>query len=102
MSGVIDEDGQQWEHCNGCTKFIRIEDLLYEQPTMKYRYGRDLCPPCRELSKANPGCDIQPDPGEVALREKVARELEESMRGKEYVFKEVAPNVWDCHIVDVN
>src|SRR5438309_6822465 len=29
MSGVIDKDGQQWEHCNGCDEFVKIEDLLY-------------------------------------------------------------------------
>jgi hypothetical protein len=29
MSGVIDSDGTQWEHCNGCGEFVRMDDLLY-------------------------------------------------------------------------
>lgn len=29
MSGVIDENGQQWERCNGCSRFVRIEELRY-------------------------------------------------------------------------
>ena len=27
MSGVLDENGQQWEHCNVCGEFRRIGDL---------------------------------------------------------------------------
>jgi hypothetical protein len=46
MSGVIDRDGQQWEHCNECGKFVRIEYLKYEQPSAEHRNGRDLCPVC--------------------------------------------------------
>jgi len=46
MSGVIDADGQQWERCNGCTEFTRIEVMRYEQPSAQYKYGRDLCPNC--------------------------------------------------------
>jgi hypothetical protein len=29
MSGVIDRDGTQWEHCNGCAKLVRINDLWF-------------------------------------------------------------------------
>lgn len=49
MSGVIDERGQQWEHCNACTNFVRIQDLLYEQPSEKFEHGRDICPTCWDL-----------------------------------------------------
>ena len=41
MSGVIDESGQQWEHCNGCGKFVRIENLGYLKTT-----PADLCVSC--------------------------------------------------------
>jgi hypothetical protein len=43
---VIDAAGQQWEHCNACGKFVRIEALLYEPKSEAYPYGRDLCPEC--------------------------------------------------------
>lgn len=46
MAGVIDADGQQWERCNGCAEFVKIETLLYEQPSEEFKYGRDLCPTC--------------------------------------------------------
>jgi hypothetical protein len=28
MSGVIDRDGQQWEHCNGCGELRRFPEGL--------------------------------------------------------------------------
>jgi len=46
MSGVIDDDGTQWEHCNVCRKFVRIQDLEYEDPSPEHKYGLDLCPKC--------------------------------------------------------
>lgn len=46
MSGVIDQHGVQWEHCCACEKFIRMEDLGYQRPCAKYKYGRDLCIDC--------------------------------------------------------
>jgi hypothetical protein len=46
MSGIIDEKGIQWEHCNECTKFTKLDNLGYEPPTRKYKYGRDLCIDC--------------------------------------------------------
>lgn len=60
MSGVIDENGQQWEHCNECGKWVKIQNLRYEQPTHQHEYGRDLCQSCfvkqqRRLKVAN-GC----------------------------------------------
>lgn len=48
MSGVIDEHGQQWEHCNHCNKFIEIEKLLtgYSPKWPNYEWV-DLCPTCK-------------------------------------------------------
>lgn len=46
MSGVIDDNGQQWEHCNICNKFIEIEKLYYIQPTVDHPYGLDACRGC--------------------------------------------------------
>ena len=46
MSGVIDENGTQWEKCNRCLQFVDINELCYEQPSEQYEYGRDLCPGC--------------------------------------------------------
>jgi hypothetical protein len=28
MSGVIDKDGQQWEHCHTCNDFVRFPQNL--------------------------------------------------------------------------
>lgn len=102
MSGVIDESGQQWEHCNGCTNWVRIQDLEYEQPTPRFEYGRDLCLHCMLLSMLEPGCTIQPDPAAVAERAEAKRKYDESMRGKEYVFVQLDENTWQGHIIDVN
>jgi hypothetical protein len=46
MSGVIDADGTQWEHCMACGEFVRIDYLQYEKPSAAHEYGRDLCWPC--------------------------------------------------------
>lgn len=47
MSGVVDDKGQQWEHCNGCGKFKRYpQSLGYQKPSKKYPYGRMLCLEC--------------------------------------------------------
>lgn len=46
MSGVIDDKGNQWEHCHCCGEFVLIQDLAYEQPSQYMRYGRDLCQKC--------------------------------------------------------
>ena len=64
MSGVIDSNGQQWEHCHGCTgadtkdynergKWVKIEELMYEPPSEVYKYGRDLCPDCGAKSETS-------------------------------------------------
>ena len=54
MSGVIDDNGQQWEHCNDCGDFVEIELLAYEAPTEEYLYGRDLCPKCWTATSSMP------------------------------------------------
>lgn len=46
MAGVVDEHGQQWERCNGCSEWVKIQKLEYEQPSERYPYGRDLCFTC--------------------------------------------------------
>src|SRR6185369_12352940 len=51
MSGVIDENGVQWQHCHICRGWVRIQDLLYEEPSDAHPYGRDIGPCCK--SKAN-------------------------------------------------
>lgn len=51
MSGVIDSNGVQWEHCNECQKYVRIDRLLYERPSADHKYGRDLCKACSEKSR---------------------------------------------------
>ena len=33
MSGVIGSDGVQWERCNGCGEFERMESLTYVVPS---------------------------------------------------------------------
>ena len=47
MSGVVDNNGQQWEHCGDCYTFIRFpQNLGYEKPTKTWEYGRMLCVSC--------------------------------------------------------
>jgi ribosomal protein L34E len=46
MSGVIDDRGQQWEHCNRCGKWVKIQKLHYEEKSAEFPYGRDLCLQC--------------------------------------------------------
>ena len=46
MSGVIDSSGTQWEHCNGCGEFVRIDRLGYMKPTPGNPHGLDLCVNC--------------------------------------------------------
>ena len=57
MSGVIDDDGQQWEHCCKCHNFVRIQDLVYFtrlDTDPEEHCGYDLCWRCRiEFKKAN-------------------------------------------------
>jgi hypothetical protein len=46
MSGVMDEHGQQWEHCSLCREFVKIQDLEYEEASEAFPFGLDLCPSC--------------------------------------------------------
>ena len=46
MSGVIGSDGVQWEHCNCCGGWVKLQLLHYEKPSERYKYGRDLCTGC--------------------------------------------------------
>lgn len=58
MSGVIDTNGQQWEHCNRCGKLERMQLLNYEPGTPEliarlgesHKYGWDLCDTCQPLA----------------------------------------------------
>lgn len=45
MSGVL-VNGIQWERCNQCGGWERIERLGYEKPSKAHPVGRDLCRRC--------------------------------------------------------
>lgn len=42
MSGVIDEKGQQWEHCTLCGMSHKIQNLGYLPKAKKYPHGLDI------------------------------------------------------------
>lgn len=46
MSGVIDSNGVQWEHCSCCGASVRLADLGYERPRAGHPHGRDVCIKC--------------------------------------------------------
>ena len=48
--GVIDDNGIQWEKCNSCGEFTKMNLLHYEQPSLLFKYGRDLCNICSKES----------------------------------------------------
>lgn len=48
MSGIIDDRGTQWEHCNGCGALIKLDDLGYLKPTAYHKHGLDLCVDCAD------------------------------------------------------
>lgn len=66
MSGVIDENGQQWEHCNVCGKFVKLQNLGYDPPSVDYPHGRDICITCTNVSPRLH--DIQPAASWRAIR----------------------------------
>ena len=83
MSGVIDEDGVQWERCNRCAGFTRFENLCYEEPTDEFRFGRDLCEDCVN-AMLNGGPTILPtdqlrDQLSQEESERIHREVEENI-----------------------
>ena len=47
--GVIDEYGQ-WEHCNGCGKWVLLENLGYLKPNEHHTCGLDLCVDCVDIA----------------------------------------------------
>jgi hypothetical protein len=48
MSGVIDDNGQQWEHCCHCGNFTKIQDLVtgYSPKWPNYPWV-DMCKNCK-------------------------------------------------------
>ena len=46
MSGVIDENGVQWERCNECNGWVRLDSLGYQKPSKQHQYGRMICLTC--------------------------------------------------------
>lgn len=46
MAGVIDEKGIQWERCNCCAKWVRLDNLGYLPPDSANESGHDLCIAC--------------------------------------------------------
>ena len=46
MSGIIDEKGVQWEHCNQCGRLVRLSNLGYLPPNKVHKHGLDLCIDC--------------------------------------------------------
>ena len=55
MAGVIDDNGQQWEHCNHCSKYVRIQNLKtgYSPKWPEHKWV-DLCPECKVLLTNHP------------------------------------------------
>ncbi len=49
MSGVIDSNGQQWEHCSGCGEWVKIQALGYLKPINRLDCGADLCIDCANI-----------------------------------------------------
>lgn len=49
MSGVIDKDGTQWEHCDGCYDWTKFKDLGYLKPTKHYIHGLSICANCADI-----------------------------------------------------
>ena len=57
MAGTIDEHGQQWEHCNKCSRYVKLQDLCYETKSAQHPYGRSLCITC---AGAPAGTEVPP------------------------------------------
>lgn len=78
MSGVITEDGRQFEHCQGCDgagddysprgRWVEITKLCFEEPTREFRFGRDLCSDCAAQSvAAGKAVDLIAEPVTIVL-----------------------------------
>jgi hypothetical protein len=61
MSSVCDENGVWWFHCGSCDgegtpdysprgKWVRAEDLCFEEPSPAFPMGRDVCSDCAQFS----------------------------------------------------
>lgn len=46
MSGIIDNNGIQWEHCNVCGASTELSNLGYLPPNKNYAHGLDICIKC--------------------------------------------------------
>lgn len=74
--GVVDSNGQQWETCNGCSKYTKLEGLGYQKPNTVYKHGRDLCVKCAAWSIEHGHCafeDIIPGYSWVVIETQGAR-----------------------------
>jgi len=45
MSGVIN-NGVQWEHCNECSAWVRLEELGFQPFSEKWKGPCDICIEC--------------------------------------------------------
>lgn len=52
MAGMLDDRGQQWEHCNHCAKHVKIQDLTtgFSPKWPEFNFV-DLCPACAQELK---------------------------------------------------
>ena len=46
MCGVIGEDGIQWERCNVCGEFTKMDNLGYLPRNLENEFGLDICISC--------------------------------------------------------
>jgi len=68
MSGVIDDKGVQWGHCNECGDFVRLTDLGYQPPSKAHPHGRDLCIRCVNALPQWHLARVKPAPGWLEKR----------------------------------
>ena len=52
MSGFIDKNGVQWEHCTLCSSSTRLDDLGYVKPSPAHPHGLDICVECANAAVA--------------------------------------------------
>ena len=49
MSGVVMEDGTQWERCNGCGLLVNMDEMVYDGKAFGLDEDLDLCGNCMDL-----------------------------------------------------
>jgi hypothetical protein len=76
----IDENGQQWERCNRCCGFTKFEELLYEEPSEEFEYGRDICPKCHFAMKIGGSRRLPKEQWKDQIDPERARELAAEIR----------------------